>query len=180
MTKTTIGTVRDDVPQHNLQSLGVIRMRMHHLILAAALMLGAPADSAATPGDVVYTLCPGWPNTLAFKSLQFDPNPPTIKKPFTIIANGTLATTIQPGAKVTVTQTLGTMLVSQSNLDLCAEASLSGMTCPIAPGLHAFRGSYTPAGTQIPPFVTIKVHVEAYNGDGSKLLCLDTGVKYAP
>lgn len=156
-------------------------MRMHHLILAAALMLGAPADSAAVPIDQPYTLCPGWPNTLALKSLQFEPNPPSVKKPFTIIVNGTLAMTIQPGAKMTVTQTLGTLPVSKSNLDLCAEASLSGMTCPIASGLHAFRGSYTqPAGATVPPFVTVKVHVEAYNGDGSKLLCLDTGIKYAP
>lgn len=154
-------------------------MRMHHLILAAALMLGAPADSTATPGEIAYTLCPGWPNTLALSSLQLDPNPPSIKAPYTIIAKGTVATTIQPGARITVTQTLGTMPFSQSNLDLCAEASRSGMTCPLAPGMYDFRGSFTLA-SNTPPFVTIKVRVEAYNADGSKLLCLDTTVKYTP
>lgn len=154
-------------------------MRMHHLILAAALMLGAPADSTATPGEIAYTLCPGWPNTLALSSLLLDPYPPSIKAPVTIIAKGTLATTLQPGAKMTVTQTLGTLPVSQSNLDLCAEARRSGMTCPIAPGMHEFKWSF-PVATNTPPFVTIKVHVEAYNGDGSKLLCFDTNVKYTP
>lgn len=155
-------------------------MRMHHLILAAALMLGAPADSAATtPGEVKYTLCPGWPNTLALSSLQYDPMPPTIKAPVTIIAKGTVATTIQPGARITVTQTLGSLPIAQSNLDLCAEARRSGMTCPIAPGMHDFRWSFG-AAPNTPPFVTIKVHLEAYNADGSKLLCLDTTVKYTP
>lgn len=73
------------------------------------------------------------------------------------------------------------MLVAQSTLNLCAEASLSGMTCPIAPGTYPFRNAYTePAGVYVPPFVGIKVHVEAYNGDGSKLFCLDTTVKFVP
>ncbi len=156
-------------------------MRMYHLILASALMLGAPADSAAAPIDQPFTLCSGWPNTLALRSLQFDPSPPSIKKPFLLVASGTLAMTIQPGAKMTVTQTLGSMPVAQSNLDLCAKASLSGLTCPIAPGAYSIRQDISePAGIQIPPFVPIKVHVEAYNGDGSKLLCFDTNVKFTP
>ena len=155
------------------------------IVLASALFAltasrPAPNNNVA-PGDAPYTLCSGWDSQITINSLKFDPNPPSIKKPFVVIANGNLKSTVTQGAKMIVTATLGSMPVATQEIDMCEEAAKSGLNCPIAPGTHDLRNLVPlPKGVQIPPFVGIKVHAEAFNGDGSKLFCLDTTVKFSP
>jgi hypothetical protein len=158
-------------------------MRFTALAIASALALTYSAPAAnVVPGDVPFTLCSDWVSKIKVKSLKFDPNPPTIKKPFTVIANGDLQDiTIHKGAKLVIVATLGSMEVHKQEVDICDEAAKSGLNCPITPGNHDLRNQVpVPEGIQIPPFVGIKVNAKAYGHDGSKLFCLDATVKFKP
>lgn len=56
-----------------------------------------------------------------------------------------------------------------------------GLSCPMSsgPNVLKWKGKF-PDGAKPPPFVTINSHVEYYNGDGSKLACVEFPVKYTP
>jgi len=134
------------------------------------------------PGSVPYTLCADWASpAITVKSLMYSPNPPQISQPFTVIANGDLSAIVTQGAKLTVVATLGGMTVSSVTIDVCTEVAKSGLNCPINIGNHDLTSVVPiPDGVSIPPFVTIAVHAEAYNGDSSRLFCLDTTAKFEP
>jgi hypothetical protein len=150
-------------------------------LLLCALATTAPARPATEADTIPYTLCPGVPSVIAVKKLSYDPNPPRINKPLTVIASGDLSTTITQGAKMVVTAKLGVLTVAVQTYDICAESAKSGIPCPIAPGLHDLKSMVEmPAGVQVPPFVTINIQARAYNGDGSGLFCFDTVAKFLP
>jgi hypothetical protein len=157
---------------------------MRFAIFAAAALFAlthtAPLD-LETPGDIVYTVCPGWDASIKINSLKLDPNPPSIKKPIFVIANGDLSYALEKGAKMNIKATLGSMVVANQVVDMCDEASKNGLSCPIAKGNQDLKAQVPlPEGIQIPPFVTINIHVEAFNADQSKLFCVDTKMKFVP
>jgi hypothetical protein len=161
-------------------------MRFTSALIAACALVAATTSSpaATTPassGDVTFSFCPNVSSTIAVKKLRYEPFPPKIKEPLTVIASGALSTTVTQGARMIVTAKLGTMVVATQLFDICAESAKSGLNCPIPPGNHDLKSAVDmPKGIQVPPFVTIAIKAEAFNGDGSKLFCVDTTAKFQP
>lgn len=149
-------------------------------LFAAAFTTMTPV--AAQAGDVDFTYCPGWASDLKVTRLSYEPFPPKINRPVYVTWIVDLAVPLKAGAKVIRTSTLGAMIVAKTEMDLCAELAGFGLTCPVPSGKGlALKSEYTfPKGVKPPPFVTINIREEFYNGDGSKLGCIETTAKFVP
>lgn len=147
------------------------------LAIFAAVLALASATPLADP-VIEYKLCEDFPSDVTISGLTYTPNPPSIKKPLVVTARGGLTKTVTQGAKLVVLATAGTFSFTQ-NMDMCEEGAKNGLNCPILPGVHDLVNTVEiPKIT--PPFVTIKIRAEAYNGDGSKLFCVETAAKFVP
>lgn len=143
------------------------------MTVSAISTSGTPA-----PADAEFTICSASPS-FRLEKLSYDPFPPPIKKPLTVIIKGSLTQTIQQGAVVNVVLYLGSMQVATQNIDLCEALAEAGLSCPVAPQDYTFTFT-VPLPPKVPPFVTIVAHVEGWNADGSWLTCFDAKVKFVP
>jgi len=153
-------------------------------IAALALFATSSFSRPAPPNtgtDVQYTHCQGSKSVIDVKKLRYEPFPPKINQPLTVIASGDLSTVVTHGARLVVTAKLGQLPVATQVYDVCAESAKSGLNCPITVGNHDLRNVIEfPPGIKVPPFVTINIKAEAFNGDGTALFCLDTTAKFVP
>jgi len=160
-------------------------MKFTAVIIAACALFATsfsrPATKLALDNEVNFTLCAGSASVIKVNKLRYEPFPPKINKPLTVIASGDLGTKVTSGAKLVVTARLGQLTVATQVYDICAEAAKSGLNCPISPGLHDLRNTVEfPPGVKVPPFVTINIKAEGFNGDGAALFCFDTTAKFVP
>jgi hypothetical protein len=151
---------------------------MKTIAIFASLALAATA--APLDGTTDFKLC--GTGTFTIKQLSYEPFPPKINNPVFSTSTGDLTAPIVDGAKMTLTAKIGSMVVATTVYDICKEAAKSGLNCPIAPGTDIPLKSELkfPEGVKPPPFVTINVHSEGVNADGSALFCLDTTAKFVP
>jgi hypothetical protein len=146
-------------------------------VLAFATALPRPQDS--TSGPVSFTLCPNFNTVTQINQLSYSPFPPKVGQPLAVTADGSSPVTVTQGAKVVVTASLGGNPVASQTIDMCAEGAKVGMPCPVTAGVHKFT-NVMPLPDNVPPFVDIAVHAEAFNGDGSPLFCVDTTANFQP
>ncbi|RKP05156.1 hypothetical protein THASP1DRAFT_8277, partial [Thamnocephalis sphaerospora] len=88
-------------------------------------------------GTLPFTLCDSNAKyAISPEEIRLNPYPVVSSRPLQVTLTGELKTTLEQGAFTRVTASFG--LFKQSmDLDVCAEAAKSNMTCPIAPGRHA-------------------------------------------
>lgn len=155
-------------------------MRNRHIDLCTlALIGGALLCGQASAQTQPFTLCAGWPTTFKLTSLTLDPNPPSVKQAFVEAWTFQNSTAIATGARIKEVWKLGSSPLQSFTVDLCDELSKSGLACPLPAGARAMtKVTYPSANT--PPFVTVSIRRELYNGDGSKLACYNMNVKFKP
>jgi len=156
-------------------------MKFSAAFLASVLAFAtaAPRPQGATSGPVSFTLCPNFATVTTISSLSYSPFPPKVGQSLAVTASGSSPVAVTQGAKVVVTASLGGSPVASQTIDMCAQGAAIGMPCPVAAGAHSFT-NVVPLPDNVPPFVDIAVHAEAYNGDGSPLFCVDTTANFQP
>lgn len=144
-----------------------------------SLLFSAGGSVAHAGGEVSFQVCPGFSSQITLTKVQFEPLPPSIKRPLTIIASGSSTVPITAGATLVKTYKLGTLLLAKETDDLCSWTATSGLPCPIAAGTNDFRASMEiPAN--IPTYVSVAVRAVIKNGDGSVLGCWDFVTRFTP
>lgn len=130
------------------------------------------------PGPVNFFPDPAGDSWLRLQSASIDPNPPRMKRPFTITYSFVSTETIESGAKLSEVWTLGLTEVLRRTTDLCELLALSGYPCPLPPGPYRLVVPY-PSMEPIPLFVTVIVRQEFASADGA-LLRLQTRLTFGP
>lgn len=148
------------------------------VLASVGVLLAAPTASAAS--SFAVSPCSGWTNLYVPTSVSITPDPPKLGgRSVALATTGNLKVGLTKGAKVVTTAKVGNQKVLDSTLDLCTLVGGDASTCPTA-GTRAFSVVLSTASVNLPPFVTINYHSEAFNADGSKLFCFDAKVKFVP
>ncbi|KAJ3162089.1 Phosphatidylglycerol/phosphatidylinositol transfer protein [Geranomyces michiganensis] len=118
--------------------------------------------------------CPGVPpGALTLEYLTISPNPFIAGQNASIHAVGNSTANITSGANVTLTLNIaGIFPIYERSIDLCQTLQeFEGVSCPITAGQQNISiSNELPAGT---PAAEYLVKVNAVNGDGSNLICVE-------
>jgi hypothetical protein len=125
-----------------------------------------------------FTPCAGVVQAWAVSSVTV-PGPLVTGQSFAIVLAGPLSITVSQGAKCVITGKLGDVVVISLTKDLCAVAAEQGQPCPIS-ARPDWKLSIPLDLGDVPPFVSLNLRLEATNGDGTPLTCLDITVELQP
>jgi hypothetical protein len=126
-----------------------------------------------------FTPCAGDVQAWVVSSVTTVPDPPVTGQSFALVLAGPLSITVSQGANCVVTGKLGDAVVISLTADLCAAAARQRQPCPVSPRPDWMLSIPLDLG-DVPPFVTLDLRLQATNGDGTPLTCLDTAVKLQP
>ncbi|KAJ3179411.1 Phosphatidylglycerol/phosphatidylinositol transfer protein [Geranomyces variabilis] len=142
-------------------------------LAALSLALPTPQSPLDAPSGQFMT-CPGvQPGSLTLEYIIISPNPFVAGQTASLHAVGNSTANITSGANVTLTLNIGGIFpVYQHTIDLCQTLQqYENATCPIQAGLRNITLSgQIPAST---PAAEYLVKVNAVNGDGSNLICVE-------
>ncbi|KAI8585429.1 hypothetical protein BDZ88DRAFT_468696 [Geranomyces variabilis] len=141
-------------------------------LAALALALPMPQSPLDQPSGQFMT-CPGiQPGSLSLEYIVISPNPFVAGQTASVQAVGNSTANITSGANVTLTLYIGGIFpVYQQTIDLCQTLQqFENTTCPIQAGQQNISLSgEIPASAAAGYFVK----VNAVNGDGSNLICVE-------
>ncbi|KAJ3174295.1 Phosphatidylglycerol/phosphatidylinositol transfer protein [Geranomyces variabilis] len=141
-------------------------------LAALALALPVPQSPLDLPSGQFMT-CPGiQPGSLSLEYIIISPNPFVAGQTASVQAVGNSTANITSGANVTLTLYIGGIFpVYQQTIDLCQTLQqFENTTCPVQAGQQNITLSgEVPGSTSAEYFVK----VNAVNGDGSNLICIE-------